>query len=464
MTRFGLVAIGLVAALAGCAAPAPAVPTEAVPAQDAVAAAAVEHLGAYECEMPEIAEVDMLCGHLTVPLDPADPAGAQIELAVTLSTPAAPRGLMVLLGGGPGGSAIWLVPQVAGLLPEIGGEYQLVAFDQRGTGATALDCPEVQAQTGSSDIRPASQDAVAECAELIADWRPHLASSDVVADLEALRQALGAPTWVLNGTSYGTLTAMRYAMAHPEAVAGLVLDSALPPEGAEPLFLASMQALPAALERACAVTGCASDPVEDLAAVIAAGYDELALFDAIVSTSIIQPTFPGVPEALAAARAGDPSALDELVATTQQASESPLWMFSAATHIATMCLDTPMPWGADVTDPAERRVALDAAVAALAPEDTWPFTTSVAARVATGTACEVWPESLQLPTGLLPDVPVLLLAGEQDLSTPAADAAVLAERFPRGELVVVEMAGHGVQATPTGREALADFLAGVLTE
>ena len=51
-----------------------------------------------------------------------------------------------------------------------------------------------------------------------------------------------------------------------------------------------------------------------------------------------------------------------------------------------------------------------------------------------------------MPTGgRLPAVPVLLLAGEQDLSTPLEWARREAATAPRGRLMVVPGAGHSVQ-------------------
>jgi TAP-like protein len=44
----------------------------------------------------------------------------------------------------------------------------------------------------------------------------------------------------------------------------------------------------------------------------------------------------------------------------------------------------------------------------------------------------------------LPDVPTLILSGEQDLRTPTADARAIAARIPGAQLVVVPFTGHSV--------------------
>jgi pimeloyl-ACP methyl ester carboxylesterase len=60
-------------------------------------------------------------------------------------------------------------------------------------------------------------------------------------------------------------------------------------------------------------------------------------------------------------------------------------------------------------------------------------------------------------------VPVLLLAGEHDLSTPLEWAQQEAALVPDGHLLVVPGAGHSVQLRardPDVRRTLARFLAG----
>jgi len=49
-----------------------------------------------------------------------------------------------------------------------------------------------------------------------------------VADLEAVRKALGSPEFDLIGVSYGTRVALQYLRAHPDGVRSVVLDSPLP--------------------------------------------------------------------------------------------------------------------------------------------------------------------------------------------------------------------------------------------
>lgn len=57
-------------------------------------------------------------------------------------------------------------------------------------------------------------------------WTGHYALDTLVADVEALRAALGVPRVALVGHSFGGTLALEYAARHPERVAALVLVSA----------------------------------------------------------------------------------------------------------------------------------------------------------------------------------------------------------------------------------------------
>ena len=99
----------------------------------------------------------------------------------------------------------------------------------------------------------------------------------------------------------------------------------------------------------------------------------------------------------------------------------------------------------------------------------YPFDRSTAIGNGIARGCLAWPPtdppSLPVgnPSGPLPAIPVLLLAGERDLSTPLAWARQEAEHAPDGQLLAVPGAGHSVQLRardPAVRRALARFLAG----
>src|SRR5262249_30010440 len=144
--------------------------------------------------------------------------------------PAKPKGTLLFLTGGPGqGGTNALYRLATERLPEVAKDYRFVMIDQRGTGTQgAINCPKLQSQVGSSDIAIPSPAAVDECAALLGGRARFYGTDQTVGDFETLRQALGVPTMAVDGVSYGTWTAERYAIAHPDRVTRLVLDSVVP--------------------------------------------------------------------------------------------------------------------------------------------------------------------------------------------------------------------------------------------
>jgi proline iminopeptidase len=101
-----------------------------------------------------------------------------------------PRGVpVVFLHGGPGG---WFLPDDRRFFDPA--HYRVVLFEQRGCGRSTPH---------------------AELAENT--------TSDLVADIERLREALGIARWIVFGGSWGSTLGLAYAVTHPERVLGLVL-------------------------------------------------------------------------------------------------------------------------------------------------------------------------------------------------------------------------------------------------
>ncbi|MBL8300676.1 MAG: alpha/beta fold hydrolase [Rhodanobacteraceae bacterium] len=148
---------------------------------------------------------------------------------------------LVLLAGGPGQAATESWPQVAAALAPARRTRHVILLDQRGTGGSnALRCDEVAEQGG--DVRQAALAQAVDVERAQALTRRCLSSlvgradpaqyttSAAVEDLEALRQALGAPQLNLVGISYGTRLAQQYARRYPAGVRSLVLDGVAPNE------------------------------------------------------------------------------------------------------------------------------------------------------------------------------------------------------------------------------------------
>jgi len=403
------------------------------------------------------------CGSLSVRLEPFGAAPGRLSLRVAMSDVAtAPRGVLVFLTGGPGQPGVPFVPRLAGRLgPALRG-YRLVMFDQRGTGAGALDCPALQRQMGASDLTVPAPAAVRACAAAIGPDRRFFATADTVADIEALRAALGVARLTLDGVSYGSYVAEQFALTHPGEVSRLVLDSVVPSWNVDPLQLVNMRQTATVLREACAAQGCGFDPASDLAAVVRRYHDGPALLDMLVALSVGDPSFPGVPGALHEAAAGHPGALNALVASVHAADSATAGELSQGLHASTLCADMPMPWGGPGTPLAARPAALARAVARLTTTQVWPFDRATAAGNGFIQTCLYWPPApppaaAAAPRAELPSVPVLLLAGGHDLSTPLAGARAQAALAPGGRLFVVPTAGHSVQSRAAGNPAEAEL-------
>jgi pimeloyl-ACP methyl ester carboxylesterase len=108
-------------------------------------------------------------------------------------------------------------------------------------------------------------------------WLPYLGTEQALEDLELFRQAMGDDRIWLYGESYGTQLAQTYAAAHPEHLAGLILDG---PVDLTLTGLEYFEEQAAAFSDVLGMTlaACAEDEAcaEDFSADPAAAYDRLA--------------------------------------------------------------------------------------------------------------------------------------------------------------------------------------------
>jgi pimeloyl-ACP methyl ester carboxylesterase len=407
------------------------------------------------------------CFTLTVPLDHSGRTTGELRLPVAVQpVQDAPRGVFVGLSGGPGQPGVPFAASFKRRLGKALDGYQIVTIDQRGTGGTVLRCPELQRSVGSSDITTPAPGTVEACARTLGDKRRFYTTADTVADLDLLRDALGADRITLDGVSYGTYVAERYALAHPDRVERLVLDSVLPHTDIDPLSLVPIRATARVLRDACKELRCPSDPADDLSAVIAQQHNGVALLDTLTALSIVSPAFRRIPDALHEARAGRTEKLDAIVAGVRRGQRTPAGFLSQGLHASTLCGDLKGPWGGPSSPLDGRRSALARAVAKLDPADVYPYDRATAQNNGIAQTCVRWPPEKVPPLppagARLPAVPVLLLAGTHDLSTPMEWARAEAKLAPKGELVTVPGAGHGTQSRggPVAHRAVVRFLQG----
>jgi pimeloyl-ACP methyl ester carboxylesterase len=142
----------------------------------------------------------------------------------------------------------------------------------------------------------------------------------------------------------------------------------------------------------------------------------------------------------------------------------PAAFLSQGLHASTVCADFPQPWGGPDVPIQARLAAIRRAAAGLTPADVAPFDLATATGNGELLTCEQWPPEglpVSAPRQDLPAVPVLLLSGDRDLSTPLEWAQREAAHAPRGRLVVAHHSGHSLQdraKDPAVRAAVVQFL------
>ena len=402
------------------------------------------------------------CSTLDVPLDRTGGRPGTLRLRVGASDVVhAPKGVLLVLSGGPGQPGLPILDRfVDRALAAERSQYRIVVFDQRGTGAGALDCPALQVQMGASDLYPPTAAAVRACAQKLGRRREFFGTDDVVADIDALRRALGARRIAIDGISYGTYVGERYALAHPRNVSRLVLDSVVPHVGLSDLGVVEFHAVGRVLAGVCG-RAC----VADLAAVVRRDHLGPALLDALTTDSIADPTYRrlyDVPGVLRAARNGDPSQLRSFLAGMHAGDATPAQALDQGLHASTLCADWRYPWGDSSAPLAGRARKLARAVGRLRPAALYPFDRATASGNGFVRQCLPWAPTPPTPLahGKI-TVPTLLVNGDHDLSTPLEWARQELARTTKGRLVVVPGAGHSTQSravSDVGRRAVASFL------
>jgi pimeloyl-ACP methyl ester carboxylesterase len=433
------------------------------------------HAGASKCS--DGGSTGPICSTVVVPLDRTGQVPGTIALHVEV-VPAAgtPRGAVFLIAGGPGQGSAHVFgldsEQEISLYHFLFPGYTLVAYDDRGTGESGLiDCPAVQAAITADQQRAAA----AACATAIGPARDFYSTAQHAEDLDAVRAALGYDKIALFGVSYGTKLAMAYALAHPDHVERLLLDSVLPPELPDPYSANVLRDMPATLTAFCSNGSCrpatgnfagdviavanalAAKPAEGKV-LLASGktvtkrVDGLDFLAAVLDSDLNPGLAAELPAVVHAARLGNVQPLLRLAFLRDADSVTPSIDLSGGLYAATVCRDGPFPWSPD-TAPSARQAILDAAVAALPTGTFGPFG-SWAARFGNADFCVGWPSpagGAALAPGPLPDVPMLAVSGGYDMRTPTEGAVSVVSRFPQGHLLVIPGVGHStVTADPSG--------------
>jgi pimeloyl-ACP methyl ester carboxylesterase len=462
------------------------------------------------------------CGTLVVPFDRADPGVGDIGLAVQrVRASGVRKGVIVLLAGGPGQPALpafeeFLAPLARSAL----GGFELVAFDQRGTGQSqGLECPESESSSG--DGISAYLEA---CGVALGATRAFYTSQESVEDLDTLRQALGGTPLSIFAVSYGTRVAGMYAREHPQGVARMVLDSAIPVSGSNPLYLERVHALRRVLDEGiCGAGACRSftrNAYADLVRLVGTlqrhplrarireangrprqvRVTEAQLLELLFTLDLAPTVREIVPAAIAAAVHGDPAPLAQLtageapeaaggesqlatgigpVAGLLSSGQPPRAHAAAAKHAtprapltdelisttlfaATYCVESQLPWSPE-SAPSTRPAAMRARLATLPMAATAPFAAKTLGYVSALPYCLKWPATPAAPPAPsgTSATPTLILSGDDDLRAPYEQALTIAAGYSDAQLLRVPDVGHSTASadrTGCAKRAMIQFL------
>lgn len=421
------------------------------------------------CELPRLSG-PARCGVLEVFENRAAASGRKIPLrVVVLPATGSPRAAdpLFVLQGGPGQAASNLADFYAEAFAKVRAHRDIVLVDQRGTGGSnALECDllgdgnDPQKLLGSS----LPVEAVRDCHDKLAA-RANLSlytTPIAMEDLDDVRAWLGYEKINLYGTSYGTMAGREYLRRHPSRVRAAVLRAAVAPERSWAVYHG--RNTHQALERLFAI--CAADarchaaypdPWKDLEATLARIGDGGAAVTVDGRTVTLHK-----PAAVAAIRAwlAAPASAVELPRMLHQAAGGDLVPLATTALAVRRASARELAEGMFLTVTCSELLAgMDKA--ALARESAGTFAGTDAIDELTA-ACAVWPPGASpQPAGPLPkDVPVLVISGWHDPSTPPESGELVARAFGNSRHMVIHHAGHSFNNLKgCADEVIAAFLA-----
>jgi pimeloyl-ACP methyl ester carboxylesterase len=392
------------------------------------------------------------CARLSVTLDHGGAIPGRLSLRVERheSYDRIDRGVTLVLAGRPGYAGT-LVDEDAWEAPG----RDVILFDQRGTGAGALRCRDLEAAAATDAGREA-----AACATLLGDRRAFFRTSDTVGDIEALRVELGLDRLTIAASAYGAYVAQRYAQRYPDHVERLLLESPVDAAGVDPLYVESMAAVRRMLPALCRF-GCGrftGDALGDTARLVErlareplrgtivgpSGHRRTAfltrqeLLYTLMAGDDDFVSHPEYPAAVVSALRGDSAPILRL---KRRALAQPLnlrpGIASAAAYAATLCEEVRFPWSWRAT-PAERDEAAYRTGTAMDSSLVAPFDPGTLVRSDLMRLCRRWPTASAAPPpdpGPMPDVPVLVLSSPETVGYSLESARRTVGRFRDGKLL-----------------------------
>jgi pimeloyl-ACP methyl ester carboxylesterase len=413
------------------------------------------------------------CTTVTAPLDWANPAAGQMDLALIRhrATSGDAIGSLLTNPGGPGSSGLAMIRDSVDFAvgEPLQRQYDVIGFDPRGVGESTavrcLDAPEMDSYLFDIPAAPRGSDAwydelqtrnaefAAACEANSDGILPHLTTVNAARDMDLLRGVLGDSTLNFLGYSYGTFLGATYAELYPDRVGRLVLDGAVDPSMSM-LDVNVTQGI--GFERAlraymaycldqedCPFRGSVDEAMADLGTLLASvdrsplpasdgrelGADSLTM--AIVAALYSQESWPYLTIALSDTLQGNADVAFQLVDFYYSRENGQYTDNSSEAFRSYNCMDYP----ADSTP--EQEAAAQAILTDEAP--------TIAPYWWGADPCEVWPHP---PTGLRAPIaaegaaPMVVIGTTNDPATPYEWAVALAEQLSSGVLLTHVGEGH----------------------
>ena len=422
---------------------------------DAHVPTAAVRAGLAPCNSPELPK-DALCGTHEVFEDRAAKTGRKLALRVVVlpATGSQPlRDPFAYFAGGPGDSSIAEGAMAARRLASLRAQRDVLLVDYRGTGQSGgLFCSELadmDTQAVLDDFLPTDEARACRdrlMKEVDLSW---YTTSAAVDDIEEVRGAFGYGPLNLMGTSYGSRAVLTYLRRHPQSVRTATLVGALPPSSRSLLNAAraSQEALDGLIAECAGDAACrnafpnlrgeveavlrraATDPVQLQVLDRHAGVTSLRLTSSAVAQTLRYMLYSPVEAAL----------LPLQIHQAAQGDWKPLAR-SAALH-GSGVKQMAAGYFQSVSCAEEVASIRDDEIAA-AVADTFLGDFRIRRQKA---ACEGWPirdleADAQAP--VVSDVPVLLIAGERDPTTPPSYGEQAVRTLTNARQVVIPDGGH----------------------
>ena len=404
------------------------------------------------------------CGKVAVAENPANPDAKKIDLGVVVfpatGSHRKPDPVFWFAGWG-GAAASDDASNAVQWLRSLNVDRDLVFIDQRGTGTSQLECPELSARVQSDASAESVATAARRCAETLGPRLGHYTSADAVDDVDRVRQKLGYDKVNIYGGSYGVTTGQIYLLRHGRHVRTATFDSGslLDVRIFERSAANAQRALDLLFARCAADTACRT-AYPNLRKEFARIEARLAKAPLPVPGSpvpLTPITFAGVVEE-ALTGAGTKAQLPRLihlVATGQLRRAGALVRASdtAAKRVLAyqFLIDCNEPW-ASLRPAAITRVSRGTFGAAAQRFE--------AQRMVE--VCKVLPK-VRVPASIgqrvRSNVPVLFLQGDEDPADPPGNVAHARRELPNSRTVVFPGSGHGQIGLLCAQNLLADFVA-----